>query len=85
MQQVPGQTRIVMGWYSQGTQVIDYVELPGAASCSSSRTAYGIPGNANQWVSHVFSSKKNDDGTFTYYGATGDRAVGGGRNAIDIR
>ena len=29
MQQIPGQNRIFMGWYSQGTQVIDYVELPG--------------------------------------------------------
>jgi hypothetical protein len=28
MQQVPGENRIFMGWYTQGTQVIDYVELP---------------------------------------------------------
>jgi hypothetical protein len=28
MQQIPGQNRIVMGWYRQGTQVVDYVELP---------------------------------------------------------
>ncbi len=28
MQQVPGQNRVVMGYYTQGTQVVDYVELP---------------------------------------------------------
>ncbi|MGI8875653.1 MAG: hypothetical protein ACR2KP_15305, partial [Egibacteraceae bacterium] len=27
-QQIPGQNRIFMGWYSQGTQVIDYIEYP---------------------------------------------------------
>ena len=27
-QQIPGQNRIFMGWYSQGTQVVDFVEKP---------------------------------------------------------
>jgi hypothetical protein len=81
LQQVPGQNRIVMGWYTQATQVIDYVELPGS-KLQFIETGFAIPGNANQWVSHVFQKIDNPDGTFTYYGATGDTV--GGRNAIDV-
>jgi hypothetical protein len=82
-QQVEDQTRIFMGWYSQGTQVLDYVELPGNGFEWVER-GYFIPEGANQWVSHVFKYDENEDGSFTYYGATGDFHVGGGRNAIDV-
>ena len=44
-----------------------------------------IPGNANEWVSAVFKVQPNSDGTFTYWGATGDFSLGeAGRNTIDI-
>jgi hypothetical protein len=81
LQQVPGQNRIVMGWYTQGTQVLDYVELPGERLQFVER-ASAIPANANQWVSHVFKADRNADGTFTYYGASLDTV--GGRNAIEV-
>lgn len=81
MQQIPGQNRIVMAWYSQGTQVVDYVELPGS-SLQFIQTAYGIPTNSDQWVSQIFSTERAEDGRLVYYGATGDTI--GGRNAIDI-
>jgi hypothetical protein len=81
LQQVPGQTRIVMGWYTQGTEVLDYVELPGERLQFVER-ASAIPANANQWVSHVFKTEQNADGTFTYYGASLDTV--GGRNAIEV-
>jgi hypothetical protein len=73
-----------MGWYSQGTQVVDFTE--NADGTIDFKTAgYFIPENANTWVSHVFKVQQNKDGTFTYWGATGDFAAGdGGRNAIDI-
>jgi putative cell wall-binding protein len=83
-QQVPGQNRIFMGWYSQGTQVVDYVENPDG-TFEFFETGYFIPEGADQWVSHIFDVTENEDGTFTYTGATGDfRLTEGGRNAIDI-
>jgi hypothetical protein len=93
MQQIPGQNRIFMGWYSQGTQVIDYVELPDGrfefveddAEVGTEQAGFFIPENANEWVSHIFRVDENDDGTFTYFGATGDFNFGtAGRNTIDV-
>ena len=43
-----------------------------------------IPTNANTWVSAVFKYQANPNGTFTYWGATGDFNLGVGRSAIDI-
>ena len=44
-----------------------------------------FPSNANEWVSAVFKSQQNKNGTFTYWGATGDGILpGSGRGAIDI-
>jgi hypothetical protein len=83
-QQIPGQNRIFMGWYSQGTQVVDYTEHPDG-SIDFRETAFFIPANANEWVSHVFKVDAGDDGSFTYYGATGDFNLGErGRNTIDV-
>jgi MYXO-CTERM domain-containing protein len=83
-QQIPGQNRIFMGWYSQGTQVIDYVEHPDG-TFEFIETGWFIPEGADTWVSHIFDVTENDDGTFTYTGATGDfRLTEGGRNAIDV-
>ncbi len=83
-QQIPGQNRIFMGWYSQGTQVVDFVEnLDGTVSFREA--GYFIPANANEWVSHIFKMRRNGDGSFTYFGAAGDFNLGeSGRNAIDI-
>jgi hypothetical protein len=83
-QQIPGQNRIFMGWYSQGTQVVDFVEHPGGR-IEFERAGFFIPANANEWVSHVFKLRNNGDGTFTYWGATGDFSLGtAGRNAMDV-
>jgi len=83
-QQIPGENRIFMGWYSQGTQVIDFVENPDG-TVRFAEAGWFIPENANQWVSHVFKTEENRDGTTTYYGATGDFNLGeAGRNAIDV-
>jgi putative cell wall-binding protein len=82
--QIPGQNRIFMGWYSQGTQVIDYVEHPDG-TFEFFEVGYFIPEGADQWVSEIFDITENEDGTFTYTGATGDfRLTEGGRNAIDV-
>ena len=83
-QQIPGQNRIFMGWYSQGTQVVDYVENPDG-TLDFKQAAWFTPENANTWVSHVFKAQANPDGTYTYWGATGDGIISGtGRGAIDV-
>ncbi|MEX2195875.1 MAG: hypothetical protein WD844_11365 [Thermoleophilaceae bacterium] len=83
-QQIPGQNRIFMGWYSQGTQVVDFVEHDDG-TIEFSEAGWFIPENANTWVSHVFKHEENPDGSFTYWGATGDFNLGfAGRSAIDV-
>ncbi len=83
-QQIPGQNRIFMGWYSQGTQVIDFTENRDG-TITLKEAGYFIPVNANEWTSHVFKARKNRDGTWTYWGAAADFNLGErGRNAIDI-
>ncbi len=83
-QQIPGQNRIFMGWYSQGTQVIDFTENPDG-TLTFREAGYFIPENANTWVSHVFKAQRNQDGSFTYWGATGDGILPGtGRSAIEV-
>ncbi len=83
-QQIPGQNRIFMGWYSQGTRVVDFVEHPNG-TVSFQEAGWFIPENANTWVSHIFKTRKNADGTHTYWGATGDFNLGAaGRSAIDV-
>ena len=83
-QQIPGQNRIFMGWYSQGTQVIDFTERKDG-TIEFEDAGWFIPENANTWTSAIFKMQRNDDGTFTYWGATGDFNLGAaGRSAIDI-
>jgi hypothetical protein len=84
MQQIPGQNRIFMAWYSQATQVIDFTENPDG-TLDFKQAGWFIPEGANEWVSAIFKAQENRDGTFTYWGATGDFALTGtGRNAIDV-
>ena len=83
-QQIPGQNRVFMGWYSQGTQVLDFTENPDG-TVSFRRAGYFIPENSNSWASHVFKAQRNKDGTFTYWGASSDGILpGAGRSAIDV-
>ena len=83
-QQIPGQNRIFMGWYSQGTQVIDYTERSNG-TFDFRLAGYFLPASANQWVSHVFRVDRNGDGSFTYWGAAADFSLGAaGRNSVDV-
>ena len=82
--QIPGENRIVMAWYSQGTHIIDFLERPDG-TIEFQETGYFIPENANEWSSAAFKTETNADGTETIYGATGDFNLGeAGRNAMDI-
>jgi Ca2+-binding RTX toxin-like protein len=82
--QIPGENRIFMAWYSQGTHAIDFVENPDG-SVRFKEAGWFIPENANEWVSAIFKTEQNRDGSTTYWGATGDFSLGeAGRNAIDV-
>jgi hypothetical protein len=83
-QQIPGQNRIFLGWYSQGTQVFDFVENDDGTITFINR-GYFTPERANTWTSHIFKAQRNEDGTFTYWGAASDGILPGvGRSAIDV-
>jgi hypothetical protein len=83
-QQIPGQNRIFMGWYTQGTQVVDFGENPDG-TFEFKEAGWFTPENANTWTSAIFKVQQNADGSFTYWGATGDGIVpGSGRSAIDV-
>ncbi len=79
--QIPGQNRIFMAWYSQGTRVVDYVENPDG-TIDFIEVAYFIPENTDQWASEVFDFEENEDGSFTYYGLSAETLEG--RGTIDI-
>ncbi len=83
-QQIPGQNRIFMGWYSQGTQVVDFTENADG-SIDFKEAGYFIPASADQWVSHIFKVERNANGSFTYYGVASDFALGSaGRNSVEV-
>ena len=79
-QQIPGQNRIFMGWYSQGTRVVDFTEKSDG-TIDFKEAGWFIPSNANQWVSHVFRVDSNADGGFTYYGLAADFF---NRNSVEL-
>jgi hypothetical protein len=83
-QQIPGQNRIFMGWYAQGTRVIDFTENADG-TVDFREVGHFIPENANEWVSAIWKVDRNPDGSFTYWGATGDFYIGdGGRGTMDL-
>ena len=79
--QIPGQNRIFMAWYTQGTRVVDYIEYPDG-TFEWVETGYFIQPNTDQWTSAVFDVVDNGDGTYDYYGVSADTLEG--RGAIDV-
>ena len=75
--------RIFMGWYTQGTQVVDYRENADG-TFEFAQVGYFIPDNANQWTSAVFKCEVQDDGRISYYGVASDFFLANGRNAVEI-
>ena len=74
-----------MGWYSQGTQVVDFTENADG-TIDFKEAGYFIPENANKWVSHVFKVAAQPR---RHRSPTGARpatspSATAGRNAIDV-
>ena len=79
--QIPGQNRIFMAWYTQGTRIVDYIEYPDG-TFEWVETGYFIQPSTDQWVSQIFDVIDNGDGTFTYLGTSADTLQG--RGTIDV-
>ncbi len=79
--QIPGQNRVFMAWYTQGTRVVDYIEYPDG-TFEWVETGYFIQPSTDQWVSAIFDVIDNGDGTFTYIGVSADTLAG--RGSIDV-
>ncbi|HEU4480591.1 MAG TPA: hypothetical protein VFS18_01785 [Actinomycetota bacterium] len=73
MQQIRGEQRFAIAWYTQGTKIVDWF-VDGQGRWTFRETSSVVPQNpsANTWVSQVFKRVKNDDGTKTYYFMTSD-------------
>ena len=80
----PGPEPDLHGLVLAGHAGLDFTENPDG-TIDFKEAGYFIPANANTWVSPIFKAQRNADGTFTYWGATGDFNLGeAGRNAIDV-
>lgn len=77
MEQIKGEQRFTIAWYSQGTKVVDWF-VDGQGRWTFREIASVIPENptANTWTSEVFKIVKNDDGTKTYYFMSSDISRG---------
>ena len=82
-QQIPGQNRIFMGWYSQGTQVVDFEENADG-TIDFKDAGYMIPANANQWVSHIFKVQRNANGSSPTTARQPTSTWDGGRGAVEV-
>lgn len=68
MEQIAGEQRFAIAWYTQGTKIVDYF-IDDNGRWTFRETASVIPTGpeANTWTSQVFKKEKNDDGTVTYW------------------
>jgi hypothetical protein len=68
MEQIKGEQRFTIAWYSQGTKIVDYfIDDQGRWTFREIASAVPQNPNATTWTSQVFKIKKNDDGSKTYY------------------
>lgn len=73
MEQIKGEQRFAIAWYSQGTKIVDWF-VDDQGRWTFREIASVIPQNpsAETWTSEVFKKVKNDDGTVTYYFMSSD-------------
>ena len=84
IEQVPGEARIVAGYYDGGTKIVDYTVDEDGRWTFEEVAAYRLPG-ANTWASEVFDVVDNGDGTSTYYFASTSFALGeGSARGVDV-
>jgi len=68
MEQLKGEQRFTIAWYSQGTKIVDwFVDSQGRWTFREIASVVPQNPSANTWTSIPFKTVKNDDGTVTYY------------------
>jgi hypothetical protein len=75
MEQIPGENRIVMAWYSQGIKIVDWDVADDGTWSFEEVAFYNTPGNAI-WAAEPFRIEDNADGTRTYFIMTSDISRG---------
>jgi hypothetical protein len=84
IEQVPGEQRIIAGYYDGGTKIIDYDINDKGEWTFKEVASYRLPG-ANTWASEVFKTVDHPDGTRTYSFASTSFALGEGTaRGIDV-
>ena len=73
MEQLKGEQRFSIAWYSQGTKIVDWF-TDAQGRWTFREIASVVPQNpsAETWTSQVFKTVRNDDGTVTYYFMSSD-------------
>ena len=73
MEQIKGEQRFTIAWYTQGTKIVDWF-TDAQGRWTFREIASVIPENpsANTWTSQVFKKVKHKDGTVTYYFMSSD-------------
>ena len=66
MEQIPGEQRFIIAWYSQGIKIVDYF-IDGNGRWTFRETASIVLPGANTWAAEDFKIKRNPNGTKTYY------------------
>jgi hypothetical protein len=84
IEHIPGEARIVAGYYDGGTKIIDYFVDEDGRITFKEVASLRLPG-ANTWSSEVFKVVRNSDGTNTYYFASTSFALGEGTaRGVDV-
>jgi hypothetical protein len=67
MEQIKGEQRFSIAWYTQGTKIVDYFIEDGKWTFREIASAVPTGPAANTWASQIFKKKRNGDGTVTYW------------------
>jgi hypothetical protein len=66
MEQIPGEQRFIIAWYSQGIKIVDYF-IDAQGRWTFRETASMVMPGANTWAAEDFKITRNEDGTKTYH------------------
>lgn len=75
IEHIPGENRLVVAYYSQGTRIVDY-EVDSNGKLTFHEVAAFILPAANTWAAEDFKIRRNSNGTRTYYFMASDIARG---------
>ncbi|MGH8969731.1 MAG: hypothetical protein ACRDV1_07250 [Actinomycetes bacterium] len=71
VEQVPGEQRLIVAYYTQGIKIVDYFVNPDGRLEFKETSSFTLP-NANTWAAEDFKIVNNANGTRTYFIAADD-------------